>query len=79
MSITSISALPGLGALSSGFNPYAGSLSGSKSVTHMANGATVTTLRGASGDIVSVTTAITAPPATSPVPQTVRSTVDVTA
>ena len=55
MSITSVSALGG------GFNfntgPYVGSSSGTRSVTHQADGATVTTLRGPAGDVVSVTTA----------------------
>ena len=75
MSITSISAYSG------GFNyytsPFAPQPSNSRSVTQLANGATVTTLRGSTGDVVSVTTAITAVPA--PVAQSTSSTVDVTA
>jgi hypothetical protein len=73
-------------ARSSHGNATGGSATGSKSVNTDANGTTTTTIRGASNDIVSVTTVAPAArltPAYGPtygnVPQNQESTVDITA
>ncbi len=82
MNISGISAIT---AAFGGYYPSIGSGSGSgdsKSVTTQANGATITTLRGATQDIVSVTTVApvtTTSPAFDASPQSTESTVDVTA
>jgi hypothetical protein len=58
MSISSISALSG------GFNfsasPYTPPPTSTRSTTQLATGATVTTIRGSTGDVVAVTTAVAA-------------------
>lgn len=85
-SISAITAAYGLYYPSAGaYYPPSGSGSGSarsKSVTTQANGATITTIRGATNDIVSVTTvqpaASTASTTDFP-PQSTESTFDITA
>lgn len=58
MNITSVSALSG------GYNfaalPYMPPATSTRSTTQLASGATVTTIRGSTGDIVAVSTAVTA-------------------
>ena len=58
MSITSISALGG--AYSFSTSPYTPPATSTRSITQLANGATVTTVRGSTGDVLAVSTAITA-------------------
>jgi hypothetical protein len=57
MSITSISAIGG------GYNyatsPYTPPPTSTSSITQLASGATITTIRGSTGDVLAVTTAIT--------------------
>ncbi|WP_297489907.1 hypothetical protein [Acidocella sp.] len=61
MSITSIAALGG--AYSFSTSPYTPPPSSTRSITQLANGSTVTTVRGATGDVVAVSTAMAAAPA----------------
>jgi len=58
MSVISISALGG--GLNYASSPYAPPATSTRSTTQLATGATVTTIRGATGDVLAVTTAVLA-------------------
>ena len=58
MSITSISAIGS--AYNFANSPYTPPPTSTQSITQFANGATVTTIRGSTGDVVAVTTAVVA-------------------
>ncbi len=58
MSVISISALSG--GINFGTSPYAPPATSTSSTTQLATGATVTTVRGSTGDVLAVTTAVIA-------------------
>lgn len=66
MSIASISALGG--GLDFAASPYIPPPASTRSITHLANGATVTTIRGTTGDVLAVTTAMVAAPGIATLP-----------
>ena len=58
MSITSISAVGG--GLNFANSPYSPPPTSTRSTTQLASGATITTIRGSTGDVLAVTTAVIA-------------------
>jgi hypothetical protein len=58
MSITSVSALGG--GYSYATSPYTPPPTSTRSITQLASGATITTVRGSTGDVLAVTTAVVA-------------------
>jgi hypothetical protein len=58
MSITSIAALGG--GYNFGTSPYTPPPTSTRSITQLANGSTITTTRGTTGDVLAVTTAVVA-------------------
>lgn len=64
MSVISISALSG--GLNFASSPYTPPVTSTRSTTQLATGATVTTTRGSTGDVLAVTTAVIAAQNTAP-------------